>query len=84
MTVGEAKGALLQVLRGEMVPEDLSGFMGLDARHFDRIVHLVEDADPHWLAYALRDPQFSRSVRCEIAGFMRGHDANALVLELLG
>ena len=80
----EAKGALLQVLARQLEPEDLSGFMGLSAGRFESIVQLVEDRDPHWLAYALRDPQFDRSVRAEIAGFMRGVNANALVLELLG
>jgi len=80
----EARNLLLQVLRQELEPEDLSGFMGLDAKRFETIVQLVEDHDPHWLAYALRDPQWKRSVRCEIAGFMRGEGANALVLELLG
>jgi hypothetical protein len=84
VTVAEAKGTLLMVLRGDMLPEDLSAFAGQDARQFDKVVHLVEDHDPHWLAFALRDPQWSRAVRCEIAGFMRGVNANALVLELLG
>jgi hypothetical protein len=84
VTVAYAKSILVQVLRGDMLPEDLSAFAGLDAKQFEKVVHVVEDVDPHWLAYALRDPQWSRAVRCEIAGFMRGVNANELVLELLG
>ncbi len=83
-TLPEAKGSLLQVLRRELEPEDLSGFMGLSQGVFEGIVQLVEDRDPHWLVGALRDSQFDRHVRCEIAGFMRGPGAHQLILELLG
>jgi len=84
VTVHEARAAIWQVLLRESAPEDFAAYTGLSDGVFERIVHTVEDADPHWLHHPLRDPRFDRSVRCEIAGFMRGLGANTLVLELLG
>lgn len=83
MNADVAKSKLLFVLDRKLDSEDLSGFLGLDPEAFERIVHDVEDRDPHWLAKQLRDPRYPLGVRAEIAGLMRGTNANRLLLELL-
>ncbi len=83
MNVVEAKQGIELVLFEDRVPEDFAMHTGLTGGVFERMVHLVEDRDPHWLLHQLHDQRFDRSVRCEVAGFMRGVGANKLVLELL-
>ncbi|MBA2539553.1 MAG: hypothetical protein H0V17_07960 [Deltaproteobacteria bacterium] len=84
MDIESAKASLVQVLERRVDAEDHSGFLGLDPHAFDRLIHAVEDRDPHWLAKQLRDPRYPLGVRAEIAGIMRGRNANMLLLELLG
>ncbi len=83
MDVEATKVELVFVLQRKIDSEDLSGFMGLDNGKFERMVQLVEDRDPFWLAKHLRDRSYSLGVRVEIAGMMRGRLANQLLLELL-
>jgi len=77
------KSELVFVFLGQVDSTDLSGFLGLDAQRLERMVHLVEDRDPFWLAKHLRDPRYALGVRVEIAGLMRGRLANQLLLEIL-
>jgi hypothetical protein len=91
MNLDGAKAMVLSVLdrcrsarRRRTDTEDHTGFMGSDPQGFERLVQFVEDRDPHWLARQLRDPRYLLGVRTEIAGMMRGVNANRLLLELLG
>lgn len=84
MDLEATKAELGFVLESKVDSADLGGFMGLDHSRFERMVQLVEDRDPFWLAKRLRDPGYSLGVRVEIAGMMRGRLANQLLLEILG
>jgi hypothetical protein len=77
-----AKTTLLSVLAQQTETEDHTWY-GFDPQGFERLVHLVEDRDPHWLAKQLRDQQYLLGLRVDIAGMMRGTNANRLLLELL-
>jgi hypothetical protein len=84
MNLDAAKHSLLSVLEQHTDVEDHTGFLGLDPEGFSRMVHLIEDRDPHWLAKQLRDTRYLLVLRVDIAGMMRGTNANRLLLELLG
>lgn len=84
MHLEAAKHQLVHVLQWSVDSEDHAGILGLDPRGFERLVQQVEDGDPWWLAKQLRDPRYSLGSRVEAAGFMRGPQANRLLLELLG
>lgn len=75
---------MIHILERKLDTEDVSGFLGLDPEAFERLIFAVEDRDPHWLAKQLRDTRYPLGVRAEIAGMMRGANANRLLLELLG
>lgn len=84
MSLDAARATVLSVLSQQTDADDHAGFLGLDRGAFERLVHFVEDLDPHWLAKQLRDTRYLLGIRVDIAGMMRGVNANRLLLELLG
>ncbi len=83
MNVDSAKTQLGRVFENMVDSNDLAGFLHLDPQNFERLVQLVEDHDPFWLYRHVRDPRYSLGVRAEVAGMMRGPNANRLLLEIL-
>lgn len=84
MNLDTTKVELLWVLERRVDSEDHSGFLGLDKDRFEQMVRFIEDVDPYWLARHLRDTKYPLGVRAEVAGLMRGPNANRLLLEILG
>ena len=84
MNLESAKTQLVWVLEHKVDADDLAGFLHLDPQNFERMVRLVEDHDPHWIYRHVRDIRYSMGARLEVAGMLRGSNANQLLLEILG
>ena len=82
--VDKAREVVLLVLERIREPTGYEGLLGLRRDGFEKLVRAIEDLDPHWLIDHLRDPQYDKTTRAEIASYMRGVNANSLLLELLG
>ena len=78
----QAKEVILLVLERSRDVENYEGTI-FKREGFAKLVYTIEDTDPHWLVEHLRDPKYDKTVRAQVASYMRGVNANMLLLELL-